>query len=95
MSDQSRLESADLTELIDHLVRTSRLSNAEAVRLVDEVLSFLSESVEDFVRRRHLALQAEGMANAAIFARIGAEIALLRFRVGPLSERQIRRIVYG
>jgi hypothetical protein len=35
------------------------------------------------------------MANAAIFARIGAEIAVLRFRIGPLSERQIRRIVYG
>ena len=95
MSDRPQLESADLVELIDHLVRTSRLSNGEAVRVVDEVLSYLSESVEDFVRRRHRALQGEGLANAAIFARIGAEIALLRFRANPLSERQIRRIVYG
>ena len=35
-------ESAEFDELIAYLVRTSRLGRSEAVRLVDEVLSFLS-----------------------------------------------------
>ena len=50
-------ESAEFDELIAYLVRTSRLGRSEAVRLVDEVLSFLNESPEEFVCRRHRILQ--------------------------------------
>ncbi len=95
MSDRSPLQSPDLLELIDYLSRSSRLTADEAARVVDEVLSFMSESVEAFVQRRHRALQAAGFANAEIFARIDAELAQLRFRAPALSERQIRRMVYG
>ena len=90
MSDQNELD-----ELIAYLTRTSRLTQAEAARLVDEVLSFLNETPEEFVRRRHLALQAEGVANNIIFTRIGTELARRRFRAPALTERQIRRLVYG
>jgi polyhydroxyalkanoate synthesis regulator phasin len=95
MSDRPSPASPDLAELIDYLVRTSRLSKSEATRVVDEVLSFLNESIDDFVRRRHRMLQHEGLANAEIFARIAVEVAALRFRSEPLTERQIRRMVYG
>ncbi len=90
MSDLGELE-----ELIQYLVRTSRLSASEATRLVSEVLSFLAETPEAFIRRRHLALQAQGLANDAIFAQLAAELQRMRFRAEPLTARQIRRIIYG
>lgn len=86
---------AELEELVNHLVRTSRLAPAEAAKLVDEVLSFLAEQPEEFARRRHRALQQEGLANAEIFARLAAELARWRFRAPAYTERQIRRLIYG
>jgi hypothetical protein len=89
------MELSEIEELIGYLVRTSRLSASEARRLVGEVLSFLGETPEDFVRRRHRALQAEGLANPEIFARVSAELAQWRFRAPRFTARQIRRIIYG
>ncbi len=89
------LEPSELADLVAYLVRTSRLTQSEAVRLVDEVLSFLDERPEEFVCRRHRALQAEGLPNGAIYARLRAELAVWRFRAPEYSERQIRRLIYG
>ena len=47
------------------------------------------------MRRRQRALQAAGLANAAIFARLAAELSTLRFRAPELTQRQIRRMIYG
>ena len=86
--------SEDLTALVDHLERTG-VARGQAARLVDEVLAYFSESPEDFVRRRHRELQADGVANADSFAAIARELAQ-RLVAGPkLSERQIRRVIYG
>jgi len=85
----------ELEELIGYLTRTSRLSSQEARRVVEEVLSFLHETPEDFVRRRHRALQAQGLPNSAIYGRLAAELSAWRFRASPYSERQIRRLIYG
>jgi hypothetical protein len=88
-------EPAELEDLVTYLVRTTRLSRAEASRLVGEVLSFLDERPEEFVCRRHRALQGEGLSNSEIFARLAAELRRWRFRAPAYSERQLRRIVYG
>jgi hypothetical protein len=85
----------ELGELVTYLARTSRMTLAEARRAVDEVLAFMSETPEEFVRRRHLALQAQGQSNTAIFARIARELAQRRFRAPDYTERQIRRVIYG
>jgi len=90
MSDQTELD-----ELIAYLVRTTRLTPAEATRVVHEVLSFMDDTPEDFIRRRHRALQSAGCSNSEIFSRIAAELTQRRFRASELSERQIRRIIYG
>jgi hypothetical protein len=71
------------------------LTAAEASRVIDEVLSFMNETPEEFIRRRHFALQSQGYSNADIFPRLAAELTQRRFRAGEHSERQIRRIVYG
>lgn len=93
--EQSPAERPELEELLDYLVRTSRLTRPEAARVVDEVLAFMNETPEDFIRRRHLALQAQGYANAEIFTRLGDELARRRFSAGEFSQRQLRRVIYG
>jgi hypothetical protein len=85
----------DLRDLIDYLARTSRLTTAEAERIVNEVLTFLGETPEAFIRRRHRALQADGLANDEIFARLAGELAQRRFSAPVYTTRQIRRIIYG
>ncbi|HEY6456615.1 MAG TPA: hypothetical protein VIY90_15185 [Steroidobacteraceae bacterium] len=85
----------ELQELIAYLARTSRLTPSEARRVVAEVLSFLHETAEDFVRRRHRVLQAEGVANAAIYLQLAAELSAWRFRAPQCTARQIRRMIYG
>jgi hypothetical protein len=86
---------SDLGELIDYLTRTTRLSSAEAQRVVAEVLSYLEETPEDFVRRRHRALQAEGFPNTSIYTRLAEELSAWRFRAPEYTPRQIRRMIYG
>jgi len=90
MSDRGEFEA-----LIDHLARMSPLTRAQAARCIEEVLAFLDEVPEAFVVRRHQALQATGLANDAIFARLVEEVAQRRFRAPAYSARQIRRIIYG
>ncbi|HVN87399.1 MAG TPA: hypothetical protein VMW17_21395 [Candidatus Binatia bacterium] len=86
---------ADLADLVEHLGRSSRLEAGEARRLIDEVLSYFGDTVEQFVRRRHSQLQAEQYKNEEIFDRISAELRARRFAAPPLSARQIRRLIYG
>jgi hypothetical protein len=62
-------EPTELCDLAAYLVRTSRLTHSEAVRLIDEVLSFLDEQPEEFVCRRHRELRAEGLSNPEISPR--------------------------
>ena len=84
-----------MEDLLEYLARTTRLERREAERLIDEVLSFLAEQPEMFVRRRHLELQRQGLANEVIFARLEQELARRRFAAPAYTRRQLRRIVYG
>jgi hypothetical protein len=88
-------EPTEFEDLVIYLVRTTRLSRAEAARLVDDVLTFLDEQPEEFVCRRHRALQGEGLSNRDIFVRLAAELDRWRFRAPAYSERQLRRMIYG
>jgi len=83
------------SELLTHIAALTALSESEASRLLDEILNYYSESLEDFVARRHRELQAEGHSNSRIFARLSEEVQRLRFPPPSLSERQIRRMIYG
>ncbi|HRD63186.1 MAG TPA: hypothetical protein PL137_19950 [Nocardioides sp.] len=85
---------ADRT-LVDHLVATTELTPAEAVRVVEDVLAFHAEPVETYVRRRHAELKTYGARNTEIFARLAEELADRVVAAPALSERQLRRIVYG
>ena len=82
-------------DLLEHLERTTRLTRPEAERVVAEVLEYFAEPLELFVSRRHAELQGEELKNPDIFVRIAAELRQRRFAAPELSERQIRRMVYG
>jgi hypothetical protein len=85
----------ELQDLIAYLSRTTRLSEQEARRIVSEVLGFLQETPEEYVCRRHRALQAQGLANSEIYRRLAEELAAGRFRAPRYTVRQIRRMIYG
>ena len=82
-------------DVVEHLARTTPLSPQIARRIVEEVVSFFAETPDAFVRRRHSELKALGMLNAEIFVRLRVEVAGRPFLAPPLTERQIRRLVYG
>ncbi len=63
--------------------------------MVAEVVAYFSESVEEFVRRRHGELRARGLTNDQIFPGIAGELTARRVAAPELSLRQLRRIVYG
>ena len=82
-------------ELVAHLAATTGLSEPEAARVVEDVVAFLAEPVEGYVRRRHAELRTFGAKNPQIFAQIAEELAGRVVAAPDLTERQLRRIVYG
>ena len=81
--------------LVDRIASSTGLSRPEAARVVADVVAFHAEPVEDYVRRRHADLKTYGARNPEIFARIAGELADRVVAAPALSERQLRRIVYG
>jgi len=82
-------------DLVDRIAASTGLSPAEAARVVDDVVAFHAEPVEDYVRRRHAQMKTYGARNDEIFARVAEELATRVVAAPELSERQLRRIVYG
>ncbi|MFG2355983.1 hypothetical protein [Streptomyces sp. NPDC048521] len=82
-------------ELVDHLMRSTPLSRGEALRVVQDVLAYFDETTQEFVRRRHRELQAQGLVNTEIFGRIEADLKYRAVAPPELTLRQLRRMVYG
>ena len=82
-------------ELVSHVVATTGLATEVARRVVEDVLAFHAEPVADYVRRRHAELKTYGARNPEIFARIADELARRVVAPPELTERQLRRLVYG
>ncbi len=82
-------------DLVSHVVATTSLTPGEAARVIEDVIAFHAQPVEAYVRERHAHLQAYGARNAEIFARIAGELRDRVVAAPELSERQLRRIVYG
>jgi hypothetical protein len=83
-------------DLIRNVAASTGLPEATASRVVADVAAYFGETVDEFVVRRHAELQAKGnKRNDDIWPQLAAELAGRRFRAESLSERQLRRIVYG
>jgi hypothetical protein len=81
--------------LVQRVQETTGLAPAEAGRLVEDVLAFHDETVEEWVRRRHREMKTYGARNDEIFTQLRADLAGLVVAAPALSERQLRRIIYG
>lgn len=82
-------------ELVTRIAESSGLTEAEAARVIGDVLAHYAEPLEDYVRHRHAHLQTYGTRNAEIFRIIQRELMGRPIAAPPLTERQLRRIIYG
>jgi hypothetical protein len=86
---------AAVPDLVRHVTASTGLPQPVAARVVADVITYFSETAEEFVRRRHGELRRKHLPNARIWPAIAAEMAARRFGAPAMSERQLRRIVYG
>jgi hypothetical protein len=82
-------------DLVRHVAATTGLPEATAARVVADIAAYFTETVEDYVRRRHGEMRLVRRKNDEIWPELAAELADRRFGAPELSERQLRRIVYG
>jgi len=83
-------------EFTEYLARSCGLAPDVCRRVVLEVLAHYQETLPDFVQRRHGELKAlDGIRNDQIYQRILEEVAERRFGAPGLTERQVRRMIYG
>ena len=59
------------------------------------MIAFHAQGVQEYVRERHTCLKTYGAKNPEIFARIAEELRERVVAAPELTERQLRRIVYG
>ena len=82
-------------DLARYLATSTGLPQSTATRVIVDVTTYFSETIEAFVRRRHAELQQGQRKNDEIWPVIAAELSQRRFAAPGLSERQLRRLVYG
>ena len=82
-------------DLVRHIAVSTGLPEATATRVVADVAAYFTETVESYVRRRHAELKSKNRKNDEIWPSIAAEFGTRRFGAPELTERQLRRMVYG
>jgi hypothetical protein len=82
-------------DLARYLAASTGLPQPTAARVIADVTTYFGETIEEFVRRRHTELQRYQYRNRQIWPVIAAELGQRRFAAPGLSERQLRRVVYG
>jgi hypothetical protein len=82
-------------DLARYLAASTGLPQSTATRVIADVTTYFSETIEAFVRRRHAELQRGQRKNDEIWPVIAAELSQRRFAAPGLTERQLRRLVYG
>jgi hypothetical protein len=82
-------------DLVRHVAISTGLDEATAARVVADVLAYFGQTVDEYVARRHQELKDRNRKNDAIWPQLADELKARRFKAEELSERQLRRIVYG
>jgi hypothetical protein len=82
-------------DLVRYVSVTTGLTRGTAERVVADVVAYFGETAEEFVRRRHGELHHRQYKNSEIWPQITKELTNRPVAAPGLSERQLRRIVYG
>ncbi len=85
----------NLDEFRRHITSNYGIAESDFERLHEEFLSYFGRTLEEYVLQRHAELQMAGKKNPEIYRLIKEEATARRFGVTGLSERMIRRIIYG
>ena len=83
-----------LLELKNRLSQIISIEKIDIHKLYNELLSFFSESENNYIIRRHKELHKEKYKNKEIYSLLTEEIKNHLFIGRNLSERQIKRIIY-
>ncbi|MBU1699329.1 MAG: hypothetical protein KJ970_05690 [Candidatus Eisenbacteria bacterium] len=85
-----------MEEDLDHLASALGWPREKIPRLLDEVRALYNQTLEEFIRSRHLKYRRTmGLHNEEIFSRIQKDLENWRFRAPDVSIRKIRRMIYG
>jgi len=82
-------------DLVRHVCTTTGLAPGTAERVIADVIAYFGETAAEFVRRRHDELHHRQYKNPQIWPLIATELAHRPVAAPELSQRQLRRIVYG
>ena len=82
-------------DLVARLHGVYGLDESLAERIVEDLMLAFGETVEEWIRSRHIRLQRRGLKNEEIYLTIEKELADRRFASERLTLRQIRRLIYG
>jgi hypothetical protein len=80
---------------IREIARQYSLTEDLVLRLKEEFLAATDLTVQEYVTHRHLELQVARWSNAKIYSALQNEVAEGRFRYPGVTQRQIRRWIYG
>jgi len=82
-------------DIVRRVADSLGVTDSEARRVVGDVVDYYREPLDMYVKRRHEECQRKGMPNAQTYALIAAETAERIVSAPVLTERQVRRIIYG
>lgn len=85
----------DKSEFKTYVTTTYDLGESDFDRLLEDLNYFYELELKEFIRIRHLELKTNGLKNSQIYSYLKKEIKARRFKSAEISERQIRRIIYG
>jgi hypothetical protein len=82
-------------DLVRHVAKSTGLDDATASRVVADVMAYFGQTVEEYVVQRHESLKSRNRKNDEIWPLIMDELETRRFTAHGLTERKLRRMVYG
>lgn len=78
-----------------YITTTYALNDNDFDRLMEDFNYYYVQELKAFIRIRHQELKLNGLKNNQIYHALKLEIEERRFKSETLSERRIRRIIYG
>ena len=86
----------DLEEdLLLHLRAVTGMSESLLSKILEETRAWYAKDLRTWIRDRHRELQRQGLRNREIYPKLQAEMRGILVQPAPLTERQIRRMIYG
>jgi hypothetical protein len=82
-------------DLLLHLQTVTGQSRSLLGKILEETRAWYAKDLQTWIRERHRELQRQGLRNREIYPRLQKEVRQILVRPAPLSERQIRRMIYG